>query len=191
MFRVTLPTASPWLKGSARGFALSPDGSQIATGLDQVVIFDAKTGAQLGEPFGHVKEGNLGKPTIQAIAWVRSDVVAYSAAEFIGDVEAEVQVVRSNAEPIRFRAHRGGLQGAVILSDGRAVTAGREDKHVTVRSASGLAECELTGTPGTIAALSVSTDEKRVAVSTNNEILVWDLARCGAPTNGSARDSGK
>lgn len=181
IFHSTLPTAGPWLSASAGGFALSPDGSQIATGVDQIVVFDGKSGASLGKPFGYVKEDGLGKPTIRAIGWLESGVVAYSAASFVGDVEAMIYAVRSNAAPLVFEAHRGSLEEAALFADGRLVTAGRDDKHVTVRGANGVPECELTGVQGAISALAMSQDEQRIAVATDKEILVWDLAHCAAP----------
>jgi WD40 repeat protein len=183
IFVATLPTVERWGGGGARGFALSPDGSQLATGMDQVVVFDGKSGALVGKPFGYVKSsGDPSTPTLLAVRWPDSGIVACTSSSFIGDIESRVHVVRSNAEPLTFPAHRGSVERAALLADGRIVTAGHVDQRVTVRSAVGRPECELTGVEGKIWALAVSPDETRVAAATDAELIVWDLARGPART---------
>jgi hypothetical protein len=186
MFTSLMPTAERWENGSARDFAFSPDGSRIATGMDEVVVLDAHTGVVVGTPFGHMNDGK-GVPILRAVRWPDSGVVAYMAASFIGDIEAEIHIVHATASRTTFSAHPGGLEAAAALADGRVVTAGHEDRHVTVRDTTGTSVCELGGVPGNIWSLAVSRDDRIVAVATDMEITVWELARCDTQTPAPTR----
>ena len=151
-----------------RSVAFSPDGRLVATGAEDIVLWDATT------------RQKLARFEYSAIVWS----VAFSpdgrwllsshgdGAVLVWDV-AERELVASLNE------HSGAVRAVAFAADGRRVASGGEDHAVTIWDvARGRKEAVLTGPPTRVTGVAFSADGSRVAsIDHDGLVLLWDLAR--------------
>lgn len=104
-FTAPLATRQRWTFGGIDDASLSPDGARIVTGVDQVTVVDAATGAATAEPFGYLREDPDATALIRAVTWSGGVPVACSAAGSIGSPPATIHILRRDSPARSFDAH--------------------------------------------------------------------------------------
>jgi WD40 repeat protein/serine/threonine protein kinase len=153
---------------SGRAAAFSPDGRFVATGADDIVLWDAKTLT------------NIGRLEYPSIVWN----VAFSpdskwlisthgdGAILIWDVEARKRIANLNehSEPVR---------GVAFSPDGKLIASAGEDRAVIIWNAeSGRKEAVLLGPPSRLTAVAFASDGKHIAAAEFNHALnLWDRSQ--------------
>lgn len=158
---------------SGRAAAFSPDGRFVATGADDIVLWDAKTMTNLGRLEYPSIVWNLSfSPDGKWLISTHGD-----GAILVWDVAARRRLANLNehSEPVR---------GVAFSPDGKLIASAGEDRAVIIWNAeSGRKEAVLLGPSSRLTAVSFATDGKHVAATEFSQALtLWDRTQPGIQT---------
>jgi eukaryotic-like serine/threonine-protein kinase len=153
---------------SGRAAAFSPDGRFVATGADDIVLWDAKTMTKLGRlEYPSIVWNISFSPDSRWLVSTHGD-----GATLIWDVEARKRLANLNehSEPVR---------GVAFSPDGKLIASAGEDRAVIIWNAeSGRKEAVLLGPSSRLTAVAFAPDGKHVAATEFDHALdLWDRAQ--------------
>jgi WD40 repeat protein len=111
-----------WSQGGISGAGLSPDGTSIATGVDQVDVIDSKTGDVAAPSFGYQKENENLTSLIADVTWRGDGPLACSSPSYIGTTTATIHLVRRDKPAVTFEAYAGPMEYAAFVGDRSGAT---------------------------------------------------------------------
>ncbi|MFL6228093.1 MAG: protein kinase domain-containing protein [Pyrinomonadaceae bacterium] len=164
----TLFNRKPAHQDHGRAVVFSPDGRLVATGADDIVLWDAAT------------QTNLGRLEHTAIVWG----LAFSPdSRFLVSTHGDGAILVWNVAERRcvadLKEHSGSVRAVAFSADGRRVASAGEDRSIIIWDAErGRKEAVLTGHDTRVNALAFSPDGGWLASCDQGGMLIlWDVAR--------------
>jgi len=151
-----------------RSIAFSPDGRLVASGAEDIVLWDAAT------------QQKLARFEYSAIVW---SVVFSPDGRWLlsshGDGAVLIWDVAERMRVASLNEHSGAVRAVAFSPDGRRVASGGEDHSVTIWNVErGQKEAVLAAHPTRVTGVAFAPDGKSLAsVDHDARLIVWDLAR--------------
>ncbi|MBI1762613.1 MAG: serine/threonine protein kinase, partial [Acidobacteria bacterium] len=176
----------PAHRDHGRAVAYSPDGRLVATGSENIIVWDAQTQAKLAR--------FVCRDIVTGLAFTRDSKRLISTH---GDGAIMVWDIAEQELAANFAEHSGVVRSVSFSPDGQMIASASEDRSIILwDAASGLKRGVLSGQGAPLAATAFSADGRRVVASDiYGRVLLWDattraLLRSFAPLHKRESDLG-
>ena len=168
LHRVELLSVHPGHQDHGRSVSYSPDGSLVASGADDILLWDAAT------------QRKVARFEYPSIVWsVRFSPDGRWLLSTHGDGAVLVWDVAERERVASFNEHSGGVRAVAFTSNGQRIASGSEDRTVNIWDlTTGRKTAVLTGHGTRVMGIAFTkSDSEVVSVDQDGVIKLWDVAQ--------------